>query len=184
MVHPSLDAQQPFSIDLSAWYGRKEEFTMLGRFGACLAAMSSLLVVAALPSTAAAQDDPQPPGLGHYVINLTPEEVTGGGDHGATGSARVDLDAAHQRVCYALSWKDLHGDVTMAHIHLAPRGKDGPHPIDFFDGQHFPGAESTASGCSTSTPDKIQAVIDHPADYYVIIHTDKFTEGAIRGQLG
>lgn len=157
---------------------------MLGRFGACLAAMSSLLVVATLPSTAAAQADPRPQGLGHYSIQLTPEEVTGGGDHGASGSARVDLDAAHQKVCYALSWKDLHGDVTMAHIHLAPRGKDGPHPITFFEKQQFPGTESTASGCSSSTRDTIQAVIDHPADYYVIIHTDKFPEGAIRGQLG
>ncbi|MCU1610502.1 MAG: hypothetical protein QOH09_2328 [Pseudonocardiales bacterium] len=157
---------------------------MLGRFGACLAAMSSLLVVAALPSTAAAQGDPQPQGLGHYTINLTPEEVTGGGDHGGSGSARVDLDAAHQKVCYALSWKDLHGDVTMAHLHLAPRGKDGPHPIDFFNDQHFSGTGSTASGCSSSTRDKIQAVINHPADYYVIIHTTAFTEGAIRGQLG
>jgi hypothetical protein len=175
VVHPSPDAQHTFSIGSSAWYCRKEEFTMLGRFGACLAAMSSLLVVAALPSTAAAQDAPQPPGLGHYTLNLTPAEVTGGGDHGATGSARVDLDAAHQKVCYALSWKDLHGDVTMAHIHLAPRGKDGPHPIDFFNDQHFPGAGSTANGCSTSTRDKIQAVIDHPADYYVIIHTTTFS---------
>ncbi|MFN2477659.1 MAG: CHRD domain-containing protein [Pseudonocardiaceae bacterium] len=157
---------------------------MLGRFGACFAAASSLLVIAALPSTAAAQNDPQPPALGHYSIPLTPEEVTGGGDHGGSGSARVDLDAAHQKVCYALSWKDLHGDVTMAHIHLASRGKDGPHPIDFFNDQHFSGAGSTASSCSSSTRDKIQAVIDHPADYYVIIHTTAFTEGAIRGQLG
>ncbi|HZD15419.1 MAG TPA: CHRD domain-containing protein [Pseudonocardiaceae bacterium] len=157
---------------------------MSGRFGACLAAMSSLLVVTALPSTAAAQGDPQPQGLGHYTINLTPEEVTGGGDHSGSGSARVDLDAAHQKVCYALSWKDLHGDVTMAHLHLAPRGKDGPHPIDFFNDQHFSGTGSTASGCSSSTRDKIQAVINHPADYYVIIHTTAFTEGAIRGQLG
>ncbi|PZS29547.1 MAG: hypothetical protein DLM61_12645 [Pseudonocardiales bacterium] len=157
---------------------------MLGRFGACLAALSSLLVVAALPSTAAAQDNPQPQGPGHYSIPLTPEEVTGGGDHGGSGSARVDFDVAKQTVCYALSWKDLHGDVTMAHIHLAPRGKDGPHPIDFFTDQHFSGAGSTASGCSSSTRDKIQAVIGHPAGYYVIIHTTAFPDGAIRGQLG
>ena len=63
-------------------------------------------------------------------------------------------------------------------------GKDGPHPIDFFNDQHFSGTGSTASGCSSSTRDKIQAVINHPADYYVIIHTTAFTEGAIRGQLG
>ncbi|MDQ2881406.1 MAG: CHRD domain-containing protein [Actinomycetota bacterium] len=157
---------------------------MLGRFGACLAALSSLLVVAALPSTASAQDDPQPQGPGHYMIQLTPEEVTGGGNQGASGSARVDFDVAHNTVCYALSWKDLRGDVTMAHIHVAPPGQDGPHPIDFFNDQHFPGAGSTASGCSTSTPDKMKAVIDHPAGYYVIIHTTAFPDGAIRGQLG
>ncbi|HEX4103782.1 MAG: CHRD domain-containing protein [Pseudonocardiaceae bacterium] len=157
---------------------------MLGRFGACLATLSSLLVVAALPSTASAQDDPQPQGPGHYTVQLTPQEVTGGGDHGGSGSARVDLDAVHQTVCYDLSWKDLHGDVTMAHIHFAPRGQDGPHPIDFFNDQKFPGAGSTAKGCVPSTRDKIQAVIDHPAGYYVIIHTTAFADGAIRGQLG
>jgi hypothetical protein len=157
---------------------------MLGRFGACLAALSSLLVVAALPSTASAKDNPQPQGPGHYSISLTPEEVTGGGDRGGSGSARVDFDVAHKTVCYDLSWKDLHGDVTMAHIHAAPRGQDGPHPIDFFNDQHFSGAGSTAKGCLPTTPDKIKAVMDHPAGYYVIIHTTAFPDGAIRGQLG
>jgi hypothetical protein len=157
---------------------------MLGRFGAGLAAFSSLVVVAGLPSTASAQDSPQPQGPGHYTIRLTPAEVTGGGDRDGSGSARVDLDLAHKTVCYSLSWKDLHGDVTMAHIHVAPRGHDGPHPIDFFNDQHFPGARSTASGCVPSTQDKIKAVLDHPAGYYVIIHSTAFTDGAIRGQLG
>lgn len=157
---------------------------MLGRFGAGLAAFSSLLVVAALPSTASAQDDPPPQGPGHYTVQLTPEEVTGGGDRGASGSAHIDFDVARQTVCYSLSWKDLHGDVTMAHIHVAPRGKDGPHPIDFFNDQKFPGAKSTASGCTSTSKDKIQAVIDNPAGHYVIIHTTAFADGAIRGQLG
>lgn len=157
---------------------------MSGRFGTCLAFASSLLVAAAAPSTASAQDNAQQQGPGHFTIQLTPGEVSTGGNPGGSGSARLDLDEAGETACYFVAWKDLAGDVTAAHLHLGPRGQDGAHAIDFFNGQHFAGGQSNASGCVPTARDKIQAIIANPAGYYINVHTTEFTTGAIRGQLG
>jgi hypothetical protein len=154
---------------------------MLGRFGACLALALSLFA-AALPSTASAHDNP--PGPGHFTIKLTPEEEPSGGDRDGSGDARLDLDEAGQTACYSLSWKGLSGFVTAAHLHTGPRGQDGGHAIDFFNDQHFPGEQSTASGCVPTTPDMIKAIIAKPSGYYVNVHSTEFKAGAIRGQLG
>lgn len=157
---------------------------MLGRFGACLACASSLLVVAALPSTASAHDNAQQQGPGHFSIRLTPEEVATGGNPGGSGEARLDLDEARETACYFLEWRSLAGDITAAHLHSGPRGQDGPHVIDFFNDQHFPGERSNASGCVSSSRDKIRAIINNPSGHYINIHTSEFKPGAIRGQLG
>lgn len=157
---------------------------MLRRLGACLVGASSLLVVAALPSTASAHDDAQQQGPGHFSIRLTPEEVATGGNPGGSGEARLDLDEARETACYVVEWRNLKGEVTAAHLHAGPRGQDGPHAIDFFNDQHFAGQRSTASGCMGSSRDKIRAIIGNPSGYYINIHTTDFKPGAIRGQLG
>ncbi|MGQ0719531.1 MAG: CHRD domain-containing protein [Pseudonocardiales bacterium] len=164
---------------------------MLRRVGACLAFLSSILLVAALPSTAAAHDDGRAHRHGDFSVRLVPWEVPGGGDRGGYGFARITLDESKERACYFIGWRDLDGDVTAAHLHFASHGHNGPHAIDFFNDRRYDGDKDGAFGCVRvpddrhgSSRDKIRYIIDNPEDFYINIHTTRFRDGAIRGQLG
>jgi hypothetical protein len=120
---------------------------------------------------------------GHFSVSMTPGEVPGGGDPGGQGSGELNLNAQQQTACFTINWKGLAGEVTALHLHVAGAGSEGPHWIDFFNDQHIPGAAGKASGCVPTTADKIRAVIDNPANYYLNVHSTAFTKGALRGQL-
>jgi hypothetical protein len=153
------------------------------RVGVCLASVSSILVLAG-PASAAAHEvnSAYQARNGHFDVKLTGGEVPGGGDRGQ-GSGTLDLKPQEEKACYTITWKGLRGDVTALHLHIAARGDEGPHAIDFFNNQHFPGQQSSASGCVPATRDKINAVINRPADYYLNVHSTEYPKGALRGQL-
>ncbi|MGH3800612.1 MAG: CHRD domain-containing protein [Pseudonocardiaceae bacterium] len=163
---------------------------MLGRVGACLTFLSSILLVAALPSTAVAHDNDRAHRHGEFSIRLVPEEVPSGGDYGGYGFARLAFDEAEERACYFIGWRELEGYVTAAHLHFAPRHENGPHAIDFFDDEHFNGERDGAWGCFRVQDDrhgsarsKIRYIIDNPEDFYLNIHSSRYEDGALRGQL-
>lgn len=166
----------------------------LGRVGACLAFLSSMLLITALPSTAAAYPDERSYQQEAFSIGLFPEEVVGGGDYGGRGFARLTFDEADERACYLIVWRGLEGRVTAAHLHYAPRGVNGPHAIDFFNGERFDGDRDGSRGCVRVTDDrherggmsareKIRDIIDNPEDFYVNVHSTRHPDGALRGQL-
>jgi hypothetical protein len=157
------------------------------RLGVCLVFVWSMVVVV-FPSPAAQAN---PAGYGYFALQLTGQEVPGGGDPAGQASARVDLDPEHELACFVVSWHNLDGAVTAFHVHAAARGRVGPLWIDFFDGKHFSGADNRISGCvrvsashGMSPRDKIQALIHDPCGFYLNIHSTEFPRGAIRGQLG
>lgn len=161
----------------------------MGRVGACLVFISSILLLT-LPTPAAAEEV-GPGGYGHFSVQLTGKEVPPGGDPEGQGYARLDLDPEHETACFDIKWKRLDGAVTAFHLHAAPRGSEGPHWIDLFNDKHFAGARNTVSGCvhvnashGMSPRDKIRAVVQNPSDFYLNVHSTKFEDGAIRGQLG
>jgi hypothetical protein len=156
----------------------------LGRVGLCFAFVSSLLVLTGPPSAAAHEVDSmyQAPN-GRYNVQLVPREEPAGGDPDGEGSADLNLSEQGKQACFSITWKGLKGEVTALHLHAAGQGSEGPHWIDFFNDQHFPGADGKASGCVPSTQDKIHAVIANPAGYYLNLHSTAFQPGAIRGQL-
>jgi CHRD domain len=163
---------------------------MLGRFGACLAFVSSILFVAALPGTSVASPDNRDYEDSGFSIRLTPEQVPGGGDRGARGFARLVLNEAEERACYVIEWSELEGAVTAAHVHFGRRHNDGPHVIDLFDGRRLDGDSETIWGCvrvqdrgSMSARETIRDIINHPSHFYLNVHSTAFEHGAIRGQL-
>lgn len=155
-----------------------------GRAGVCLASVSLMVLLVGPTSAAAHATSPaDPPGNGHFSIQLTGREVPGGGDPDGQGSATLDLDRNKQQVCFSITWTRLRGVVTALHLNAAARGAEGPPWIDFFTMQSFPGARSMASGCIASSSDKIDAVISNPAGYYFTVDSTTYSKGAIRGQL-
>ena len=167
----------------------RKGFRAPGRAGVCLAALASVTsaLIAAGPASAATQSviaGSQPPPQTHFSVRLSGAEIPGNkGESRGSGSATMDLDPQKQTACFKISWSGLQGKVTMFHLHSGARGVEGPIVIHFFDGQQFPGQQSTASGCAPASRDEINAVIGHPANYYFNVHSDKFPDGAIRGQL-
>lgn len=156
----------------------------MGRIGVCLASVSSVLVLVGPTSAAAHEARPTyQVGKGHFSIQLTGREVPEGGDPDGQGSATLDLNPQKEEACFTITWSRLRGKVTALHLHAAARGSEGPHWIDFFNNQSFPGTQSMASGCVPSPRDRIDTVINHPADYYLNVHSTTFEKGALRGQL-
>jgi hypothetical protein len=150
----------------------------MGRVGACLAFVSSAVVLAGSAPALAQQDGAQ------FTVALSGQENVNGGDADGQGSGRLDLDPQQGTACYEITWRKLDGEVTAFHLHAARRGSDGPHWIDFFNGQSFEGEQGKVSDCVHSTREKIEAVINDPSAYYLQLHSTAFTAGAIRGQLG
>ncbi len=164
---------------------------MLGRFGACLAFVSSILFVAALPGAAVASPSHDQRDYDHgFSIRLTPEQVRGGGDHGGRGFGRLVLNEAEERACFVIEWSELEGAVTAAHVHFGRRHNDGPHVIDLFEGRRLDGDSGAVWDCvrvrdhgNMSARETIRDIIAHPSHFYLSVHSTAFEHGAIRGQL-
>jgi CHRD domain len=125
-----------------------------------------LVILLATVGTAVAGGAPR-------VTTLSGAEEIGGGDPDGSGFAAITLNVGQGSVCWKISVSNL-DPVTAAHIHAAPAGVNGPVvvPLNPF-----------TSGCTGADPGLIQAIIDHPEQYYVNVHTTVFPGGAIRGQL-
>jgi hypothetical protein len=63
-----------------------------------------------------------------------------------------------------------------AHVHKAPPGKVGPVVIPL-------GARFVTKGCVIVPKRSLKAVETNPRAYYVNVHTKRYLNGAIRGQL-
>ena len=109
------------------------------------------------------------------VATLTGKAVDGGGSPNGSGTAEVDLKPGAGTACWRLSVKGLDKPIS-AHIHEAPEGELGPVVIPL--GDRF-----AAKGCVLVPRRSLVVVASSPGDYYVDVHTDKYLDGAIRGQL-
>ena len=95
------------------------------------------------------------------------------------------VDEAQGTVRYLLVATDLPGDLSAAHIHLAPRGVPGPvvQPLVL-----RPGVQKGVIGRGTfDNPDLLDALRADPSAYYINVHTGPeggCPSGVIRGQVG
>jgi hypothetical protein len=94
---------------------------------------------------------------GHGIVNLT-------------------LNAKTGKVCWKFQGIAGIDKPTAAHIHKAPAGKAGAVVVPF-------GTAYKAKGCTSAAKKLVAAIESNPNAYYVNVHTAKYPNGAIRGQL-
>jgi CHRD domain len=125
----------------------------------------------------------------------------------ASGKFRAEIRSSQSEIEYKLSYADLEGDVTQAHIHFGQRAVNGgivvwlcannpPITTAPAGTQACPAAPATITG--TITPDNVQAVTAQgfaagefdellaaieAGVTYANVHSTTFPGGEIRGQL-
>ncbi len=123
------------------------------------------------------------------TATLTPGADGAVNSHGS-GTATVNYNATADDFTYTLSWANLTGNATMAHIHYGAPGVSGPIIIPFF--MSTMPATDTISGTLTQadvTPaDGISTIAEvaqaiEAGNAYVNIHTLQYPAGELRGQL-
>ncbi len=131
---------------------------------------------------------------GHtYKAKLSGSDVVPPVKTGASGEATFNKGKDTNEMTYKLHVKDLE-NATSAHIHEGKKGRNGPPVVSLFNGPRketkFSGmlAEGTitAKDLSGSLKGKtIKDLIDmiEAGNAYVNVHTDKYPDGELRGQI-
>jgi len=127
---------------------------------------------------ASAPSSPTPSAGATLVTKLVGSTETPPDKSTATGTAKITVDVAHNQVCWNLSVQKLQGTVTQAHIHRSPAGTAGPIVLAL-----SPPTGGSSSGCKSVGPPLARGIVKSPDAYYVNVHTTRFPEGEIRGQL-
>ncbi|MGN9836587.1 CHRD domain-containing protein [Nonomuraea sp. H19] len=87
------------------------------------------------------------------------------------------------KVHFATAWKGIAPPVG-AHIHRAPKGKNGPVVVPFFAAEKgLPPGVNGVAGTAPSTVEVTTRIKNNPKNWYVNLHTAEFPGGAVRGQL-
>lgn len=102
----------------------------------------------------------------------------GSADTDGAGHVAFRVDAEKNQVCYDLMVEKI-APATMAHIHKAPAGANGPVAVPL----NKPGEDGKASGCATVGAPVVADILANPGGYYVNVHNGEHPGGAVRGQL-
>jgi CHRD domain len=92
------------------------------------------------------------------------------------GSGDVTITITGSKVCWKFTGLKGIDKPIAAHIHKGKTGHPGPVVVPL-------GARYTAHGCIFPSPSTAKAIEANPKGYYVNVHTRKYPDGAIRGQL-
>ena len=89
----------------------------------------------------------------------------------------VDVTITGTKVCWKFTGVSGFDKPVVSHIHKGTaRTANGPVVVPLGD-------RYAARGCTTSTSAIDRAIVKNPKGYYVNIHSAKYPNGAVRGQL-
>jgi hypothetical protein len=144
------------------------------------------LIALALAATVAASALAQVYGSGSDPNKLRADmtgarEVPGPGDGNGTGRALVTLKQRTKRICFAITFSRI-GRPLAGHIHRGRSGVAGGIVVPIFENSN--GVSSPFTRCVGNVARSlISDIRQHPARFYVNLHTAPHPDGAIRGQL-
>ena len=140
------------------------------------AAVAALAAVAVLGATSVAAGQETKTTKVKAALNIGQETPRPRGTKvGASGLFTGTLNGT--TLTWRLTWKQLTGPATAAHIHIAPRGKPGPVIVPLC------GPSCTSPETGTATLTTAQVTLLRRAGLYVNVHTTRNPGGEIRGQL-
>jgi hypothetical protein len=116
-----------------------------------------------------------------YATLSGSQEVPTKGNPAASGKAEITISST-KGLCYSITLKKVSGPPQAGHIHRGKKGKAGPIFVDLFTKPKTP-KKGKISGCVSSTKAQQRAIKAKPADFYVNVHTKKYPNGEVRGQL-
>lgn len=111
-------------------------------------------------------------------------EVPGPGDPNGKGAVGLAVKKQKRKICFVLEFRRI-GDPTAAHIHKGGPDDAGPVKVLLFEDSEGLPSPGAVDGCVRRVKRKIVRQLSrNPEKFYVNVHNDEFTDGAIRGQLG
>ncbi|MDA8173544.1 MAG: CHRD domain-containing protein [Nitrospiraceae bacterium] len=128
-----------------------------------------------------------------YAVKLSGKQETPAVSTKATGVAYIRRIAHDTKLTYVLKVRNIEG-VTMAHIHLAPKGQEGPPVANLYTGPEKKGkfsgtlAKGTITDKDLTGPMQGKTINDlikeiKGGNTYINVHTAAHPNGEIRGQI-
>lgn len=119
---------------------------------------------------------------GKFDINLKGDAEVCEGDvcgGDGTGEATVTINSDENKVCYDIKLDEVDA-ATAAHIHKGAEGESGPVVVDL----SYKGGASGGEACVDGVDEgKLEEISEKPADHYLNVHSERYPDGAARGQL-
>jgi CHRD domain-containing protein len=128
----------------------------------------ALISLLAMPAAPAFAD------MVKFKADLKASEEVPPTDSSGAGTADVTLDTAANKVSWKVTYENLTGDPTAAHFH-------GPAKVGENTGVAVDMSANIKDGSADVTVDQAKMISD--GNTYINIHTQKFPDGEIRGQV-
>lgn len=110
-------------------------------------------------------------------VSMASNKKMGGAKTGsATG--KFVLDTKKNTLCYSVTTMGLTG-IAEAHIHAGAMGVDGSDVVGLTPAKF----NAKAATCVKVAPKVLGDIAMNPSMYYLNVHTAKYPDGAVRGQL-
>ncbi len=110
-------------------------------------------------------------------VTMASNMKMGGAKTGSVSSTFV-LDTKKNTLCYLVKTTGLTG-IAEAHIHSGAKGMDGSDVVPLLPAKF----NAKAATCVNVAPKVLSDIAMNPAMYYLNVHTAKYPDGAVRGQL-
>jgi hypothetical protein len=117
----------------------------------------------------------------HYEAKLAGDQEVPPVTTNAHGQGDFTLDSIRNTLHYYMVVSEI-TDITASHIHLGPKGQNGPVVFGLYSGSGmFDPDHPVGSGVTLNAENLVDLLTGY---YYVNVHTEGYPSGQIRGQVG